>query len=241
MDILKNNRVKEYLRTLNGKSPIQYVITICKCIENNYPKNVHSERTNPFSNNFVELATVDQKQNGSLVAFITKTTYFSGDTMKYLLNEMLNCKSIERVEQFNNVLERNFKFHPPCAQYMAVEYEQLILTPYRKYFMEMSLWDYLIENLNCLKNGSFLYGNDEVFDLAFKRCLSFCVRVLQVNFEVSKKNDFRPLIMKCLKYNPERRTRLSDISKLLNMVFNTGYDIQMPIIYLAIIINEITI
>lgn len=238
MDILKNNRVQEYLRTLNGKSPIQHVTTICQCMQNDFPQNAHCDERNPFSNNLVELATVNQSR---LVMYITKTTYFSGNTMKYLLNEMLNCKNVEKVEWYNNVLEQNFKFHPPCAQYMNLEYEQLLLAPYRKYFMEMSLWDYLIENFKLMSNTSFLYGDDDVFALAFEKCLSFCVRVLQLNFEASKKNNFRPLIMKCLRYNPERRTRLHDISKLLNMAFNTGYDVQMSIIHLAILVNEIKI
>lgn len=239
MDILKNSRVQEYINSLNGKSPIQYGLTVCQCILQNISKNAHSEIAKPFSNNLVELVAVDQKQNRSMVSYITKTTYFSGDTMKYLLNEILNCKDVETIEMYNNVIDQNFKFHPPCAQYMHLEYEKLMLTPYRKYFMEMSLWDYLIEQFNCMTNGSILYGNDVVFDLAFKRCFSFCVRVLQVNFEMSKKEDFRPLIMKCLNYNPERKTRLSTINKLLNMLFNTGYDFQMPIIHLAILINEI--
>ncbi|XP_025202472.1 uncharacterized protein LOC112599676 [Melanaphis sacchari] len=240
MNILKDSRVKEYISSLDGLSPVQYVPTVCQCIKENFPENAHSDIAYPFSNNLAELAANQGPKNIRLIVmYITKTSFFNGDTMKFLVNEMLECKEDATVEQYYNVLDQNFKMHPPCAQYMDTEYEQLILGPYRKCFGEMTLWDYIIERLNQITSGSLLYGDNKAFDLAFKRCFSFCVCILQMDFEVSKKRNIRSLIAKCLKYNSERKTRMSEITKLLDMLFNTGYDFQMPVINLAILVNQL--
>jgi len=152
---------------------------------------------------------------------------------------MLECKKVQTTEQYYNVLDKNFKLHPPCAQYMEKEYEQLLLSSYRNHFGEMTLWDYIVECLNNITRGSLLYGDNEAFDLAFNRCFSFCVRILEVDFEVSKKKNKRSLVAKCLKYKLERRTRMSEISTLLDKLFNTGYSFQMPVIHLAILVSQL--
>lgn len=59
--------------------------------------------------------------------------------MEFLVNEMLVCKDVAIIEQYYNVLDINFMKHPPCAQYMDTEYEQLLLGSHRKYFGEMTV------------------------------------------------------------------------------------------------------
>jgi len=240
MNILKDSLVKDYISSLNGSSPIQYVPKNCQCIKENIPEDAHSGIAYPFSNNLAELAANQGPKNIRLIVmYVTKTSYFNGDTMKFLVNEMLVCKDVATIEQYYNVLDKNVMMHPPCAQYMDTEYEQLLLGSYRKYFGEMTLWDYIIELLNQITNGSLVYGDNPAFDLAFKRCFSFCVCVLQIDFEVSKRKNVRSLVAKCLKYNSERKTRMSEITKLLDMSYKTGYDFKMQVIHLAILINQL--
>lgn len=242
MNILKDSDVKDYLSTLDGLSPIQCVPTVCQCINDNAPEDVHSKYSNiayPFSNNLAKLAANQEPKNTRLIImYITKITYFNGDTMQFLVNEMLECKDVTTVEQYYNVLVKNFEMHPPCVQYMDTEYEQLLLSSCNKYFGEMTLWDYIIELLNQITSGSLLYGDNTAFDLAFKKCFSFCICVLQFDYEVSKKKNIRSLVAKCLNLNSERKTRMSEITKLLDMLFNTGYDFQIPIINLAILVSQ---
>jgi len=214
--------------------------TVCQCIKHNLAEDAHSNIANPFSNNLAELAANrGPKHIRLIVMYITKVSYFNGDTMRFLVNEMLECKDVATVEQYYNVLDQNFKMHPPCAQYMNTEYEQLLLGSYKKYFGEMTLWDYIIELLNQITSGTLLYGDNKAFDLAFKRCFSFCICVLQSDFEVSKIKNVKSLVAKCLKYNSERKTRMSEITKLLDMLFNTGYDFQIPVINLAILVSQL--
>lgn len=239
MNILENSEVKEYISSLNGKSFCHYLIIDCQCFNENTPLNDHAEKAEPFSKNLAELAVNRTSKNPRLVVmYISKKSYFSGDTMKLLIYRMLDSKDVDKVEQYYTILDQNFRVHPPCAPYMATEYENFILTSFNSCFGEIVLWDYLMDCFNRIVSGSILYGDNEPFDLAFKRCFSFCVSILQINFEVSKKNGLRPLIMKCLKFNPERRTRMSEITKLLDMLFNTGYGFQMPVINLAILVNQ---
>ncbi|XP_029341190.1 uncharacterized protein LOC100574254 [Acyrthosiphon pisum] len=186
--------------------------------------------------NLAELAA-DRKNVRLIEMYITITSYFNADTMKFLVNKMLECKDVETVEHYYNVLDKNLKLHPPCAQYMDEEYEQLLLSSYRKYFGEMTLWDYIIECLKNITRGSLLYGDDDAFDLAFKRCFCFCICILQVDFEVSKNK--RSLVAKCLKYKLERETRMNEISTLLDKSYNTGYNFQMPVIHLAILVSQL--
>lgn len=240
MNILKDSRVIEYISSLDGLSPIQYVPTVCQCIKENIQEDAHSDIAVPFSSNLAELAANQgPKYIKLIVMYITKTSYFNGDTMKFLIKEMLECKDVEIVEQYYNVVAQNFKMHPPCAQYMETEYEKLLLGSYKHNFREITLWDYIIECLNNMTNGSLLYGDDKAYDLAFKRCFSFCICVLQIEFEVSKKKNVKSLVAKCLKYKLERKTRMSEITKLLDMLFNTGYDFQMPVINLAILVSQL--
>lgn len=242
MNLLRDRRVVKYISSLDGLSPSQYVPMACLCIKENMLINdAHCETVKPFSKNLAELAANQGPKNIRLIVmYITKVFYFNGDTMKFLVNEMLECRDVETVEQYYNVLDQNFMKHPPCAQYMHTEYEQLLLSTYRKCFNEMTLWDYLVDCLNQITSGIILYGDSEVHDLAFKRCFTFCVTILQIDFEVSKKKNLRSLVAKCLNYNCERRTRMSEINKLLDMLFNTGYDFQMPVINLAILISQMT-
>jgi len=239
MDLLKNARVQEYVASLRGMNPSQFKLSVCQCLLKNLPDNAHTEVAKPFATNCAELATIREMSSvGSLVIYITMTTYFDGDTMKYLINKMLNCEDVDGVYAFSNVLDCNFNMHPPCAKYMSAEYEKLLLIPYKNYFKEMSLWDYLIDWLKCLVSGSYLYGTNEVFDLAFKWFFQFFINILNVDFEVSKKNNYTPLVLKCLKYNPERKTRMYEITTLLDKLFNTGYNLQIPIINLALLVNN---
>jgi len=240
MNILKDNRVKDYISSLNGWNPIQYMPLHCQCFGENISEDTHSVIAYPFSNNLAELAAIQGPKNvRSIIMYITETSYFNGDTMKYLVNEMLQCKDVATIEQYYNVLDQNFKMHPPCAQYMDKEYEKLLLLSYRKYFGEMSLWDYIIELLNQITTGDILYGDNEAYDLAFKRCLSFCICILQIDFEVSKRKNVRPLVAKCLNYHSARKTRMSDITKLLDMLYNTGYNFQTQVIDLALLVNQL--
>jgi len=239
MNILKDDMVQKYLSSLDGMSPIYYVDTDCQCIKENIPLNAHSDNAKPFSSNMAELSVIQGQHNIRLVTiYITKTSYFVSETMQYFINEMLNSKNIETVEQYYNVLDTNFMMHPPCAPYMHTEYRNLMLTPFKKFFKEMALWDYLVHNFHLITSKSLSCGDNKVFDLAFKRCLSFCIRVLQFDFEVSKKTNQKPLIMMCLKYNPKRKRSISVTTKLLRMLFNTGYDLQMPVIHLALLVEQ---
>jgi len=241
MNILKDSTVKNYILSLDGLSPAQYVFTHCECInKNNIPEDAHSNIAVPFSSNLAELAANRGPKNVRLIVmYITDTSYFNADTMKFLVNEMLECKDVGTVEQYYNVLDKNLKLHPPCAQYMDKEYEQLLLSTYRNHFGEMTLWDYIVDCLNNITRGSLLYGDDDVFDLAFKRCFSFCIHILLVDSEVSKNKNRRSLVAKCLKYRLERRTRMSEIITLLDKLYNTGYDFQMPVIHLAILVSQL--
>lgn len=239
MNVLENSKVKEYISSLNGKSSCHHLLTECGCINGIMPLNAHDEDAKPFSKNLAELALNRSSKNPRLAGmYVSKKSYFMGDTMKLLVHRMFDSKDAIKVDQYYNVLYQNFSLHPPCAPYMATEYENFILTPCNSCLGEMSLWDYLMDCFNQIISGSILYGNNIPFDLAFKKSFSFCVSILQMNFELSKKNGLRPLIMKCLKFNPERRTRMSEITKILDMLFNTGYDFQMPVINLAILVHQ---
>jgi len=241
MNIFQDSQVIEYIESLDGLSPVQlYETTVCQCIQNNIPEDAHLNIVIPFSSNLAELAANrEQKNVKQIVMYITKSSYFNGDTMKFLISEMLICNDVETVEQYYHVLDNNLMQHPPCAHYMYMEYDLLLLSSTRNYFEEMALWDYIIERLSKIADGSILYGSNKTFDLAFKRCFSFCVYILQIDFEVSKKKKRRSLVAKCLKYKLERRTRMSEINKLLDKLYNTGYEFKMPIIHLAILVNQL--
>lgn len=241
MNLLKDQRAQEYLANTDPKM-VEFGMlnrpTNCLCILKNLPENSHSGIVTPFSRNLAELAAYEGAEYHCTMP-ISKEFYFNSDTMVFLINEMLNSENVVTVEQYYNVLDLNFSEHPPCASYMNVEYEQLLLSSNKQFLKEMTLWDYLIENFNLIINGSLLYGDNKVFDTAFKRCFSFCLAILEVDFEVSKMKNVRPLIMKCLRFNPVRKTRLSEITKVLDMLFNTGYDFQILVIRLAKLINDI--
>lgn len=239
MNILENSEVKEYISSLNGKSSCHYMLKVCQCIVENMPLKAHVENVEPFSKNLAELAVNRQSKNPRLVImYLSKKSYFNDDTMKFFAQKMFDSKDVNEVEQYYNIFIQNLTTHPPCAPYMVTEYENFLLVPFNRGFGEMALWDYLIDCCHRIISGSILYGNNPPFDWAFKRCLSFCVTILQMNFEVCKKNGLTPLIMKCLKFNPERKTRKSEITKLLDKLFNTGYDFQVQVINLAILVNQ---
>jgi len=240
MDIFKDSQVIRYIASLNGSSPAQHVPTVCQCIEKNIPDDTHSDIAVPFSSNLAELAAnSEQKDIRLIVMYITNSSYFNGDTMKFLVSEMLICNDVVTVEHYYHILEKNLMLHPPCAQYMNTEYDQLLLSSSVNQFGEMALWEYIIERLVKISEGSILYANNKAFDLAFKRCFSFCISILQIDFEVSKKKNIRSLVSKCLKYKLERRTRMSEINKLLDVLFNTGYNFQISIIHLAMLVSQL--
>lgn len=243
MNLLQNDKVQEYISTLAGKSPCHYIRINCQCLQENMPLNGHDENAKPYSDNMVqlEIKNLSPKNLRPALINIRNSQYFNGISMMFLVKEMLNCKTVVSVEQHYNILDKNLTMHPPCAPYMNREYEHFIITPY-KYFEDfeedMSLWDYLMQSFNKIINGNLLYGSNRVFDLAFKRCFSFCVSILLMNFELCKKNGFSPLISKLLNFNPNRKTRKCGITKMLDMLFNSGLDFQMPVINLAILVNE---
>lgn len=242
MDILKDSIVTEYISSLEGLSPAQNeVSSLCQCISGNIPKDIHSVIAVPYSSNLVELAANTGVLNNVklILMYISNTSYFNGDSMKFLVNKMLESKLVETVEHYYNALDKNLKMHPPCAQYMDTEYEKLLLSSNNNHFGGKTLWDYLIESLTNMTEGSLSHGVNKVVDLAFKRCFSLCIRILQFDFEVSKKKNIRSLVAKCLKYKLERRTRMSEISKLLDRLFNTGYDFQMLVIDLALLVRQL--
>lgn len=244
MQVLGNRVVQEYVSSLNGNNPAFSLLTGCRCIgvDNDASNDGHVDGgvvASPVSHNLVELAANQGPKDVRLIGiYVTKVSYFKGDTMKFLIDRMLAAKNTETVEYYHNALDKNFTMHPPCAHYMRAEYEQMMLAECKKYFKDTCLWDYLIQLLNLVTNGTFVYGEDEVFDLAFKRCFAFCVNVFQINFEVAERRNFKPLIMSCLKYNPMRTTRMSEISKLLDRLFNTGYNFQVPVVSFAILIDR---
>lgn len=241
---MNNPLAKEYLSLLNGTSPafVSLQMLDCNCIVNNVqPNDAHSENATPVSSNLAELAANQGANNvRSVVMYLSKTSYFNSNTMKFLINKMLECTKIGIIESYYSTINSNFNMHPPCAFYMKTEYKQLLLTPHGRYFNKMTLWDFLVENFELITSGSFLNGENKAHDLAFKRCLDFCIKVLMVDFEASKTDNCKPLIMNCLEYNPKRRTRMSKITKLLDTLINTRNDLQMPIFNLAYLIEQIT-
>lgn len=274
MQSVKEGSFQYYLSQFGGSSPIMETFMFnCKCLSENPPPNsTHCETASSLSSNLAELAANQDPR--SVVIYLTKTSYFNSDTMKYLVGKMFRCSQlhselqskldlkrhieeeevedeieeepeiierdvetlIQKIELNYQALDRNFDMHPPCAHYMKKEYQQLMLTPYRE-FQQMTLWDFLVDSFKRLTNGSRVYGRNKVYDLAFKRSLNFCVNILAVDYEVSKIDGSKPLIMTCLKYNPERRTRVQ-ITKLLETLFNTGHDFQMSVFNLIYLINQ---
>ncbi|XP_050431802.1 uncharacterized protein LOC126840231 [Adelges cooleyi] len=239
MNLLNDYSVKRYIKSLEDVYPSKCLLTVCGCMEKGSFKTSHSQNVAPVSSNLAELAATHKASKvRNIVMYITATSYFNGDMMKFLINEMLDRKDDSSVEQYYTALDQNLRMHPPCASYMTSEYEHLFLKPYRKCFREMTLWEYLMETFNRIISGSLSLGEGNAFDLAFRRCLSFCVKILQIDFEVCKTTGSRALIMKCLNYKLERRTRMHDICKILDGLFFTGYDIRMPIINLALLVNQ---
>ncbi|XP_050540548.1 uncharacterized protein LOC126905142 isoform X2 [Daktulosphaira vitifoliae] len=238
MNLLRDSKVREYIKSRTVISN-RNALMVCQCFENLTLKDSHNQNASSISTNLAELAaTFKQGKVRHIVMYITKISYFNSDMLKFLANEMLECKENDLVEQYFTVLDQNFRMHPPCASYMKSEYDQFLLSPYRKCFNEMSLWEYIMDSFNRILNGSLELGNGSTFDLALKRCLRFCVSVLEVDLRVCKNNNSRAIIMNCLNYHPGRRTRMSDICKILDKLFLTGYDIQMEIINLAILISD---
>lgn len=242
MDSFRDPKFIRYKSLLEGSSLCQNVLTTCQCLKGNMFKNNHSVIAKPVSHNLAELANKSREQANSnaMMMYITNTFYFNHVTMQYLANEMLVSDETKVVQKYYDILNRNFTTHPPCASYMEKEYEQLFLTKCNNYFTGMTLWNYLIQCFDHITSGSVTYGNNKARDLAFKRCLSFCVTVLQMNYEVAKHCKTTAIIMKCLKYDPERKTRMSEINKTLYILFNSVYDFQMPICNLLILIDRMT-
>lgn len=246
MNLFNNTNVIEFVETLNGQSSCKYILTDCHCINNNFPENTHINKAKPFSSNMAELAVRQERKSINLVVmYISEMYFFNVDTMKFLINEMLNCDIIRTIDEYYTLIDRNFRMHPPCADYMTQDYEQLMLMHEQenapKFFIlrGMSVWEYLMECFNRIASGSILCGDNHAFDTAFYKLFKFCVNILILEYEVAKKNGTRPLIMKCLNYDPERKSKLSEITRLLDMLFITRYSFQMSVVQLAILIKEI--
>lgn len=240
MDVLKDARAKKYISLLDGTSPSYNVLNGCRCLVKNMPEGVHSEIATPFNSNSAEICIMRKGENiGEILLYITKKSYFDGDTMKLLVREMLNATDNCLTNEFYRILHTNFLMHPPCAQYMSKVYDDFILVPSKNYFSGMPLWDYLVDCLNRMVNAIFFYENKEATVYAIKKTLIFCVEILQMDFEVSKiKNVPKPLVMKCFKYHPEKKTKMLKIMKILNQLFKTRQDFQMPVIHLVMLVNQ---
>lgn len=239
MQLFEDPLVKEYISSLDGKSFCQYMITKCQCIySDDLPINAHQD-AKPLESTMRQPYTKigdDVKINFSS---LSEKIYYPAKIMKDLIREMLISKEIKKIEKLYCQIDQNLKLHPPCADYMISEYRELFLSPNEvTFFDELSLWKYLLNTFECLINGTSSYGDSDVYDLAFQRFFAFCVRVLQMDYDFSKKKGTRPLIMDCLNYNPSRKTRLKDMTKYLDMLFNSGYDFLMSVVNLAILVDK---
>lgn len=87
-------------------NPVQYLPTACQCIKENISEDAHSSVAVAFSSNLAKLASHrDSKTIRLIVMYITNLSYFNGETMKFLVNKMLESKDIETVEQYYNVVD----------------------------------------------------------------------------------------------------------------------------------------
>lgn len=239
MDILNDNRVKMYLSSLGGADPIRNLRTVCQCHTKDLPENAHNETAMPHDPDSIKVAAKEEKTFvGSIRMYITNNFYFDFDTIHYLFHKMFNCKDVHNVLTYHSVLEIHFFTHPPCAKYMKEDYYNLMLAS-SIYFQNFSLWSYLIKGLERILRGSFLYGNNEAVDLAFKKFFSFCVNVLQLDFYVSSKIGVRSLIMKCIESHLQKTKIIDILKKLLNMSFEKELDLQIPIIHFALLLQQI--
>lgn len=231
------------MKSLENINPSTYVHTICQCLKENVLENNHLTIATPVSNNLVELAIKTRKKSNisTTIMYITNASYFSSNTMQFLINEILFTYEEKVIQSYYDILYRNFTTHPPCANYMENEYEQLFLTSNSSYFRGFTLWDYLMKCFIRIAKGSILYGSGNTCDLAFKRCLSFCVTVLEMNYEVTKHTKTIPIIIKCLKYNPERKTRMYQLNKSLDILYDIQYDFQVSLCNLMILIKKMTL
>lgn len=246
MNLFNNPNVIKLVKILNGQSTCKYLPTDCHCMNNNFPEEVHKNKARPFSSNMAELAArQDPDAINLIIMYISEIYFFNADTMKFLINEMLNCKIVRTIDHYYTVLDRNLRMHPPCADYMTKDYEKLMLMHNQenasKFFVlrGMSLWEYLMECFYRITSGSILCGENHAFDTAFYKLLKFCVNILQMDCEVAKNNGTRPLIMKCLNFDPVKKSKFTEITELLDMLFITGYSFQMPVVQLAILVKEI--
>lgn len=239
MNLFSDDKVKEYLSSLGETKAIQLVRTICQCHTTNALVKIHDETATAHSDNMVQLAT---SQEGAplrtLVMYITEKSYFSGDSMRHLIVKMFDSKDMAGVLMYSNVLNTNFGMHPPCARYMSDEYYKLLLVPFDGHFRDMTLWRYLIHRLNDIVDRSYPYGRDKVSDMAFKRTLTFCVNLLQMDAEVYSQTNVKPLIIKCLNINVDHEHRMVFMKKILDMAFVEGQDLQVPIINLAVLLRR---
>ncbi|XP_025423588.1 uncharacterized protein LOC112692961 [Sipha flava] len=240
MQLLNDPIVQAYKLSLGGESSFRHVITKCQCIySDNLPKDVHkAEKVDDLYKPLPYSKILDNIKFYVPIALTEK--YYPALTMKSIIYDMLNCKNIKKVETFYCIIDLNFKQHPPCADYMKLEYRDLFLSPNdENLFDEMSLWKYLLNIFECLINGTSRYGDKDAYDLAFRRVFEFCVCVLQTDYDYSKKKGSKPLIMECLNYNPNQRTRLNEITKYLDKLFNSGYDFVMTVVKFALLVEQI--
>lgn len=242
MELMKDSLVVEYMSLMDGMSVVAQLVPLsCGCVESDSPGDAHEGTRNPFSDNMAEVSFTDRKLISASAVYITNVSYFKCKAMAFMINSMRECRDVDEVEGYNSVLLKNFRAHPPCAQYMSDEYEELMLTPQAHYLNKMSLWDHLVDTFCRIRDGTMLYGMAKVSDLAFVRTLNFCAGVLRIDFEMSKKNRSQSLITKCLKYYPGKRTRSREIAefhKLLDIMFNTGFNFRMQIVNLAILTHQ---
>jgi len=221
-------------------NPIRGVMTICRRHVKEVPDCVHDETATMHSHNMVELAVLQKQPTvSSIVMYITEKSFFGSDSMVYLVDKMLGAQSVGSALMYHGVLHNNFYMHPPCAKYMTEEYYKLMLVPSDKRMDGMAFWDYLIDRLNKIVDRSRSYGNNAGADMGFKKCFTFCLTILQFDYEVSRTNNAEPLLRKCLNYNPERIMKNGGLNNMLNMLFSTECDLQVLAMDLAVLTNRI--
>lgn len=240
MKLLKKSLVQDYKSSLGGKSTYHHVITKCQCIYSpGLPEKVHDakEASNGYNERpYVRVANYIKFN----VSQLSKETYYSSEIIKCTLHDMLNCNEIKKIGKLYCIIDLNFKFHPPCANYMNFEYRHLFISlSDENIFNGMSIWDYLMYLFECLLNGTSQYGKNEVYDLAFQMFFDFCVRILKMDYDYAKKKRYRPVIVSCLNYGRKHNSRIHEVKRYLDMLYDAGYDFAVTVVKFALLLEEL--
>lgn len=216
------------------------VFTNCRRTLRSVQSCVHDETATMHNHNMVQMS-VAQKEFplSSVMMYITDKSFFGGESMAFLMDKMVACKTTDSALMFHSVLQNNFYMHPPCAKYMAEQYFKLMLFPSENHFGGMRYWDFLIDCLKKIVDGSYSYGRNRDADIGFKKSFSFALTLLQFDYETSVFNKVESLIIKCLNYNMAETGGINGLSHLLNMVYNVDVDLKVLAIDFAVLLNHI--